>query len=171
MYLQRRYWTDTLLRAGTQRTAWTKTGVKKSKIPLYTYIYSYYAQWEADETTDDVEIPSVDFGEVTFDEEMPDDHTVELEIPVEKGATVAITDVSCNSDNFDVTFAGDTVTVSPKDSLNAGEYTGTVCVYTTVTDSEGIKTTPTYWFDVSLTVEKKDSPISFAESLCQQGHR
>ena len=124
---------------------------------------TYYARWEVDETTD-VEIPSVDFGEVTFDEDMPDDQTVKLEIPAEDGSIVSITGVSCNSDNFDVTFAGDTVTVSPKDSLNAGEYTGTVCVYTTVMDSEGIETTPTYWFDVSLTVEKKDSPISFAES-------
>ena len=126
---------------------------------------TYYAQWEEDNTTD-VEIGSVDFGEVIFNEIMPYARTVKLQIPTEEGTSVAVTNVSCNSNAFAVTLDSDTqaVTVAPKDDLNAGEYTGIVCIYTSIKDNEGGETSPTYWFDVSLTVEKRDASISFAET-------
>ncbi len=126
---------------------------------------TFYAQWIENEATDvPEEMGTVEFDDITYGGSAPGARTVSLEVPVEEDTTVTIKKVSCNNDDFTVNVENGTVTVVPKERLNAGTYTGTVCVYTEVTDSENNTTTPTYWFAVSITVEKQDSHISFAES-------
>ena len=128
---------------------------------------TYYAQWAENVVTDvPEEVASVEFGDITYGEGAPTARSITLDAPEEGDTSVTITDVSCNSDAFEVKIDNENalaVTVTPKEELNAGEYTGTVCVYTEVKTGEEnpVTTTPTYWFTVSMTVEKKDSPISF----------